>query len=178
MALIWNPTVRKYVGILIPIHNAAYKRCCVVGFGVSPDTNDPKLVKISVAKIPSMWEVFVNGVIYFRAYDDVSLDDGVRSNFVISFDLKSEKFGEVCLPKRLVHLPYLDVAKVNESLGLLEHCFEGEITVCCVWRKEDGANNLFTKTYTVKVENNGLYNRVLGFRNNGEVVIELMDDEL
>nr|GEU95115.1 hypothetical protein [Tanacetum cinerariifolium] len=141
MAVIWNPTVRKCVGILIPIRNAAYKRCCVVGFGVCPDTNDPKLVKISVAKIPSMWEVdvftlskrvwktvytgapfkscdlswlqvFVDGVIYFRAYDDVSLDDGVRSNFVISFYLKSKKFGEVCLPERLVHLPYLDVTKI------------------------------------------------------------------
>ncbi|GJT49627.1 putative pentatricopeptide repeat-containing protein [Tanacetum coccineum] len=120
MAVIWNPTLRKSVGIVIPIPKAGY---IVVGFGVCPDTSDPKLVKIDYDKISSMWvvEVFVDGVIYFRAYDDILLDGGVRSNFVISFDLKSEKFGEVCLPKILVHTPDLNVTTVNESLGLLEY---------------------------------------------------------
>ncbi|GJT15863.1 zinc finger, CCHC-type containing protein [Tanacetum coccineum] len=122
------------VDIDIPIPKAG---CIVaVGFGVCRDTSDPKLVKISVDKISSMWvvKVFVNGVFYVRAYDDASLDDGVRSNFVISFDLKSEKFGEVCLPEKLVRNPYLDVAKVNESLGLLEYYDEGDIPVCDVGR--------------------------------------------
>ncbi|GJT90615.1 zinc finger, CCHC-type containing protein [Tanacetum coccineum] len=72
-----------------------------------------------------MWEVFVDGVIYFHAYDYASLDQGILFNFVISFDFKSEKFGEVCLPERLVHTPYLAMAKVNESLGLLEYYDEG-----------------------------------------------------
>nr|GEZ48581.1 hypothetical protein [Tanacetum cinerariifolium] len=41
---------------------------------------------------------FVVGVIYFRAYDDVSSDDGVRFNIVLSFDLKSDKnTGEVVM---------------------------------------------------------------------------------
>ena len=170
----------------------------IVGFGVCPDTSDPKLVKITVTKIPSMWEVevftlstrvwktvytgapfkscdlaspqvFVNGVIYFGAYD-------MRLNIVISFDFKSEKFGEVCLPERLVHAPYLDVAKVNDSLGLLEYYFEGEMSVCGVWTRKDGANKPFNKIYTIRVEGKPLYGRVLGFRNNGEVVIELDDD--
>ncbi|GKD27922.1 zinc finger, CCHC-type containing protein [Tanacetum coccineum] len=97
-------------------------------------------------------QVFVNGVIYFRAYDG-----GSSFNIVISFDFKSEDFGEVCLPERLVHTPsrYLHVAKVNESLGLLEYYNEGDMRVCGVWKREDGAN----KT------------------NNGEVVIELTDDD-
>ncbi|GJS94073.1 DEAD-box ATP-dependent RNA helicase 21 [Tanacetum coccineum] len=58
---------------------ALYKRQ-VVGFGVCPRTNDPKLVKISVVKKPSiMWvvEVSIDGVIYWRAYDDEELDDGI-----------------------------------------------------------------------------------------------------
>nr|GEU42596.1 zinc finger, CCHC-type [Tanacetum cinerariifolium] len=98
------------------------------------------------------------------------------TNIVILFDFKSEKFGEVCLPERLVHTRYLDVAKVNDSLGLLEYYLDGEASVCGVWTSKDGANELFTKIYTVKVEGQSLYRRVLGFRNNGEVVIKVYDD--
>ncbi|GJW60909.1 F-box domain containing protein [Tanacetum coccineum] len=199
--VIWNPTVRKSVCIDILVPEAGY---IVVGFGVCHDTSDPKLVKIYVDKISSMWvvevftlstrvwktvyigapfksctllwhHVFSDGVIYFRAYDDVSLDDGVRFNIVISFDLKSEKFGEVCLPDILVHTPDLNVTKVNESLGLLEYHDEGGMKVCGVWSRKDGANNPFTKIYTIKVEGMWL-DRVLGFRNNGDVVMELDAD--
>ncbi|GJW47295.1 ribonuclease H-like domain-containing protein [Tanacetum coccineum] len=202
MAIIWNPVVRKSVGIIIPIPKVGY---IVVGFGVCPDTSDPKLVKIAVDKISSIWEVevftlstrvwktvymdapfesclrwfqvFVNGVIYFLADDGFYLVDGVRSNFMISFDLKSEKFAEVFLPERLAHTRYLDVKKVNDSLGLLEYYLEGEASVCGVWTRKDGANELFTKIYTVKVEGKSLYGRVLGFRNNGDVVTEVVDDD-
>ncbi|GJZ57077.1 zinc finger, CCHC-type containing protein [Tanacetum coccineum] len=163
--VIWNPTVRKSVGIVIP---KASNMKTIVGFGVCPDTSDLKLVR----SVSLKYLVFVDGVIYFHAYDDASLDQGLLFNFVISFDFKSEKFGEVCLPERLVHTPYLAMAKVNESLGLLEYYDEGGMKVCGVWSRKDGANNQFTTIYTIKVEGKW-YNRVLGFRNNGEVVMEL-----
>ncbi|GJR91272.1 F-box domain containing protein [Tanacetum coccineum] len=200
MAVIWNPTVRKSVGIVIP--DPLYTRE-VVGFGVCPRTSDPKLVKISVVKEPSMWvvEVFtlsrrvwetvsmdapfkschlawnqvsIDGVIYWRAYDDMELDDGFRSNFIISFDLKSDKFGEVCLPERLVYTQLL-VANMNESLVLLEYNDDGGMSVCGVWMRKDGENKPFTKIYTVKVEGRSVYN-VFGFKKNGEVVLELEND--
>ncbi|GJX72881.1 ribonuclease H-like domain-containing protein [Tanacetum coccineum] len=153
MVVIWNPTVRKSVGIFIP---KASNMRTIVGFGVCPDTSDPTLVKINLDKISNMWvvEVFVDGVIYFLAYDDVFLDGGVRSNFVISFDLKSEEFGEVCLPEMLLHTPDLNVTKVNESLGLLEYHYEGGMKFEGKWSDD----------------------WVLGFRNNGEVVMELDAD--
>ncbi|GKA82715.1 ribonuclease H-like domain-containing protein [Tanacetum coccineum] len=201
MVVIWNPTIRKSVDIVF-IPKVGYTST-YVGFGVCPDTSNLKLVKMSVAKIPSMWQVdvynlstrvwktvymgapfksctlayatvFVDGVIYFSAYDYMDL--GFLSNFIISFDLKSEKFGEVCLPERLVHEHDLAVTKVNESLGLLEYYEEGDITVCGVWTRKDGANKTFSKIYTVKVVGKSLI-RVLAFRNNGEVVIELTDDD-
>nr|GFC44111.1 hypothetical protein [Tanacetum cinerariifolium] len=101
----------------------------------------------------------------------------VRSRTIISFDLKSEKFGGVCLPERLVHAPELKVMMVNESLGILEYYFEGEMSVCGVWTRKGGANKPFTKIYTVKVEGKCVYDNVLGFRNNGEVVMEIDDDD-
>nr|GEZ85372.1 hypothetical protein [Tanacetum cinerariifolium] len=156
----------KSVGIVIP--KALYK-LQVVGFGVCPRTSDPKLVKISVVKEPSsMWvvEVFtlsrriwetvymgapfkscdliwiqvsIDGVIYWRAYDDEDLDVGFRSNFIISFDLKSDTFGEVRLLERLVYTDYLLLANMNESLVLLE--YNDEPSVCGVWMRKDAAAN-------------------------------------
>ncbi|GJU09956.1 FAR1-related sequence 5-like protein, partial [Tanacetum coccineum] len=153
MAVIWNPTVRKSVGIVV-IPKVGYKRT-IVGFGVCPDTSDPKLVKISAPFKTCdlmMLQVFVNGVIYFRA-SDFNFVNQVRTNFIISFDLKSGKFGEVCLPQRLVHTPYLnlDVVKVNESLGLLEYYKEGDMRVCGAWTRKDDASKTFSKIYIVKV---------------------------
>nr|GEZ80029.1 DEAD-box ATP-dependent RNA helicase 21 [Tanacetum cinerariifolium] len=173
MAVIWNRIVRKSVAIATP---KTLYRLKIVGFGVCPRTSDPKLVRISVVKEPSMWvvEVSIDGVIYWRAYDDIELDDGLRSNFIISFDFKSDKFGEVCLPERLVYSHCWLVANMNESLVLLEYNDEGGMPVCGVWMRKDGENKPCTKIYTVKVEGRSVYN-VLGFRKNGEVVLELGD---
>nr|GEZ22902.1 hypothetical protein [Tanacetum cinerariifolium] len=159
MVVIWNPSVRKCVGIPIPnvLHSPqGYTR---IAFGVCSNTSDPKLVKINVVKTP-------NGIIYWW--------DGGGS--IISFDLKSEKFGEVCIPRELVR-DSIWLVKVNESLGLLEHNREGEMWVCGVWMRKDGVNKPFTKIYTVKVEGKQFFNGVLGFRNNGEVVMEMADDD-
>ncbi|GJR00813.1 ribonuclease H-like domain-containing protein [Tanacetum coccineum] len=211
MAVIWNPSVRKSLGIVIPVPKAEN---IVVGFGVCPDTSDPKLVKISDAKIPSVWEVdvfslctrvwktvytgapfklgdlswfqvFVNGVIYFHAYDSIYLDDGVRSNLVISFDLKSEKFGEVCLPERLVHAPHLKKTKstpLSDSVyGSTRKSTAKLIESVQTPSYEFHSTQLHPNVNLVccnmdEVEGKWLYNSVLGFRNNGEVVMELDAD--
>ncbi|GKD87350.1 hypothetical protein Tco_1358504 [Tanacetum coccineum] len=57
-------------------------------------------------------------------------------------------------------------------------CFSiiGEIWVCGVWKKKDGFNKPFTKIYTIKVEGKSVLYSVLGFKNNGEVVLAMEDD--
>ncbi|GJY29431.1 ribonuclease H-like domain-containing protein [Tanacetum coccineum] len=177
MTVIWNPCIRKCVSIVIPNELPSPYGHTAIGFGVCPDTSDPTLVKIQVNRIkkPYAWvvEVFtLNGIIYWR---NVDLDEGLWSNYIISFDLKREKFDEVYLPERLAPSHGFSVlAKVNESLRLLEYYNEGEIWVCGVWTKKDGVGKPFTKIYTVKVEGKSLLNSalgwksVLGFRNNGE----------
>nr|GEU85484.1 hypothetical protein [Tanacetum cinerariifolium] len=121
-----------------------------------------------------MWvvEVSIYGVIYWCDFDDEDLDDGLRSNFIISFDLESDTFGELaCLPERLVYTHYLLLANMNKSLVLLE--YNDEPSVCGVWMRKDGENKPFTKIYTVKVEGRSVYHTVLWFRKNGEVVLEV-----
>ncbi|GJS81269.1 F-box domain containing protein [Tanacetum coccineum] len=197
MVVLWNPSVRKCVGIIIPNVLYSPEGYTRIAFGVCRDTNDPKLVKINVIKTPIIrWEVqvftlsshvwktvytgvpfksctlmfehvFVDGIIYWST----------RDSFILSFDLKSEKLGEVCIPERLVHTYDLCLAKVNESLGLLEYYREGGMSLCGVWMRKDGVNKPFTKIYTVTVEGMSVFNSVLGFRNNGEVVLQLDDDD-
>ncbi|GKB37765.1 F-box domain containing protein [Tanacetum coccineum] len=132
-----------------------------IGFGVCPHTNDPKLVKINVVETPGVcWEV-----------------QSTRGSFILLFDLKSDTFGEVSIPERFVRIYGIWVAKVNGSLGLLEYNKEGEMWVCGVWMRKDDVNNPFTKIYTVKVEGKSVFFRVLGFRNNDEVLLQLDDDD-
>ncbi|GKC78448.1 hypothetical protein Tco_1129222, partial [Tanacetum coccineum] len=162
LLFIWNPSVRKSVDI-------------VVGFGVFPDNSDTKLVKITVDHISSMWvvEVFMLSTrVWKTVYMGAPLNDRALFRRGIS-----EKFGEVCLPEKLVHIPHLDVTKGNELLGLLEYYSEVEMLVCGVWSRKDGHNKPFTKIYTVKVEGRWLYNKVLGFRNNDGVVMEMIDGD-
>nr|GEX05518.1 hypothetical protein [Tanacetum cinerariifolium] len=126
MVVIWNPSVRKCVGIVIP--NVLHSQV-----------------------------EYTHGIIYWLSH----------GRFIISFDLKSDKFGEVCLPERSkISIYELRVVKVNQSLGLLEYYEEGGMALCCVWMRKNGVNKPFTKIYNVKVEDKSVLNRVLGFRNN------------
>ncbi|GJZ93661.1 F-box domain containing protein [Tanacetum coccineum] len=199
MAVIWNPSIRKCVNIVIPNVLTFPHGHTAIGFGVCPDTCDPKLVKININNTwvvevftlsTRVWKtvymgrefkwchftpshVFIDGIIYWLT---VGFDDGLGYNCIISFDLKREKFGEVSLLERLASTIDLAVAKVNESLGFLEYYIKGEIWVCGVWTKKDGVSKPFTNIYTVKVEGKPVFKSVLGFRNNGEVVLEMEDD--
>nr|GEU31241.1 RNA-directed DNA polymerase, eukaryota [Tanacetum cinerariifolium] len=113
----------------------------VVDFGVCAETSDVKLVMINTS-IPTHWvvKVFasssrawtsvsfdppfescdlswkqesVNGFIYWLGYDNVGLGPGIRSNLIVSFDLKSEMLGRVHIPDILVHSKYLGLYKRN-----------------------------------------------------------------
>nr|GEV63940.1 hypothetical protein [Tanacetum cinerariifolium] len=150
MVVLWNPSIRKSVAI--PIPNVIDSLCgyTCIGFGVCPHTNDPKLVKINVTKTLSIcWEVHVFTLssrvwkaVYTGApfkschsfWDHVFIDGLIYwhscGRFLISFDLKREKFGEVCLPDKSAFPSFVSVAKVNESLGLLEFYSEGGLSVC------------------------------------------------
>ncbi|GJR40441.1 hypothetical protein Tco_1216125 [Tanacetum coccineum] len=94
------------------------------------------------------WDhVSIDGIIYWHT---VRFDERLWSNYIISFNLKTEKFGEVSLSERLARAYNLVVSKVNESLCLLEYYNEGSRV-------------------------NSVFYRLLGFRNNGEVVLEMED---
>ncbi|GKB37204.1 hypothetical protein Tco_0882146 [Tanacetum coccineum] len=69
------------------------------------------------------------------------------------------------------------VSKVNESLGVLEYHHDSDGEVCGVWvMDDDGVTKSLTKMFTVKVPGKLLYSNVLALRQNGEVMIEMLED--
>ncbi|GKB80004.1 LRR receptor-like serine/threonine-protein kinase FLS2 [Tanacetum coccineum] len=121
IVVLWNPSVGKAVSI---ISNSLLLRMdlllLVLGF-------------VPILVILSLLELILLAI--------------RRSNLIISFDLKSHEFGEVCLPDSLVHTSGLVASKVYESLGLFNYYDDG------------------TMRY-----------RVLELRKNGEAIIENIAD--
>nr|GEU90563.1 hypothetical protein [Tanacetum cinerariifolium] len=184
-SVFWNPVVGKSVSIQIP--NGLWSNDHI-GFAVCPD---PMLVRINVSR--GRWEVgvftlssrvwkrvytpyekivraltrvhvFIKGSIYWQAYDfsNEEFDDDV--NVIVSFDLKSYKFGKLPLPDRLSLIRKWRVAEVKDSLGVLEYDGDGGYGV---WMMEFVTKS-FTKMFTVKVSGKLLSNGVLEFRKNHE----------
>ncbi|GKB76201.1 chitin elicitor receptor kinase [Tanacetum coccineum] len=209
IAVLWNPSVGKTVSITISNSLLIPDGLTFIGFGVCPNTSDPKLVRINTIGFPAVlnWEVevftlsahvwktvsnipptfrtchltfnhvFVEGFIYWRAYDNIELAPGILSNMIISFDLKSDEFGVVYLPGRLVHTNVLVLSKVYESLGLFEYYYnDGETRFCDVWIMKEGVTKSFTKMLSIKATHSWVRYRVLELRKNGEVIIENIDD--
>ncbi|GKB81060.1 retrovirus-related pol polyprotein from transposon TNT 1-94 [Tanacetum coccineum] len=207
IAVLWNPSVGKAVGI--PLSNSLRlpNGLTFIGFGVCPNTSDPKLVRINTIGYPTVnWEVevfmlstrvwksvsnippafrtcdltfghvFVDVFIYWPSYDNIKLAVGIRSNLIISFDLMSDEFGEVCLPGKLVRINKFTISKVYESLGLFEYYNEGETRFCDVWIMKEGVTKSFTKMLSIKAPDSWVRYRVLVIRNNGEAIIENIDD--
>ncbi|GJX82785.1 zinc finger, CCHC-type containing protein [Tanacetum coccineum] len=99
----------------------------------------------------------------------------IRSNMIISFDLKSDEFGEVCLPGRFLRMNKFTILKVYESLGWFEYHKEGETRFCDVWIMKEGVTKSFTKMLSIKAPDSWVSYRVLELRKNGEVIIENID---
>ncbi|GKA63409.1 F-box domain containing protein [Tanacetum coccineum] len=195
MAVLWNPIVKKSVGIVIPRSGSSTR--CSLGFGVCPNTSDPKIIKINIYKKPCVhWEIQVF-TLSSRVWKSISIDPPSKlchfvdhvpiegfvywlgygesestTNFIIYFNLKSDEFGEVCLPDNLVHSTELAISKQNENLVVLEYCYESEIPVCDVWMMMDCVTKSLTKMFSFKLPRDRM---VLGFRMNGDAIMEIID---
>ncbi|XP_071718754.1 putative F-box protein At1g47790 [Rutidosis leptorrhynchoides] len=194
--VLWNPTIRKSVDVVLGNHPDI-----VIGFGVCPNTSDPKLVKINCVSwevevftlssrvwrsisitMPSKpvelsWDqVCINGVIYLLSNDKI---DAGRHKRIITFDLKSEELGEVFLSDNLAYSTgNMIVSKLMDSLVVIESFInnEGQKPICSVWKMNHGVLKSFTKLYTVNGIDSAMWNGVLEFRKNGEPIFEEVDD--
>ncbi|KAJ0864300.1 putative F-box domain-containing protein [Helianthus annuus] len=184
-AVIWNPSLRKAVDVVLPdiADDEMYRT--VLGFGVCRETRDPKIVKIKMdTKIHKEGGVYVftlsTGIwrsVYSSNVPSKVIIFGEEQVVVggVVYWLAVPRFGEVKLPDRLAHTHCnLSMLKPRESLVAIEGCVEDSELVYHVWVMKDGVPKLFEKLFTISSHSPyGSLNSIRGFRKTGEALVEL-----
>nr|GEU75701.1 hypothetical protein [Tanacetum cinerariifolium] len=172
-----------------------------VGFGVCPETCDPKLVKIDKVKgilevhvytlstrawkkvsVKSQYKscrlmyhkgVCVNGFIYWIERDDRPPPFRNESYSIVSFNLSNDEFGKVCLPRSLQLSQCLELSKWNECLTVIDHAHADIYDHSLnIWvMKDDGVAQSFTIMLHIEPMFSKYY-EVFELRKNGEAIIE------
>ncbi|KAJ0555405.1 putative F-box domain-containing protein [Helianthus annuus] len=179
LAVLWNPSIRKAVGVVVPETEDNNEDRTVLGFGVCPETNDPKIVKITHSN--DLWQVEVftlstgawrsphgsifprsnsifirwdqvvlDGCVYWLATDDTSEISRDSYHLIISFDITSEEFKEVSLPDALATCNHENYLTISKLMNSLVVLERNEGEMLYnVWMMEDGVSKLFIKIFTI-----------------------------
>ncbi|KAM0054626.1 putative F-box associated interaction domain-containing protein [Helianthus debilis subsp. tardiflorus] len=198
--LIFNPCIRrKAVDVVV---NGVGYWSWGLGFGVCPETKDPKFVKITLTTSPwqaavftlstRAWrcpystnlprnlvrsfgsQVYLDGALYWLACDKVGVP-GVY-NLIVSFDLTSEEFRLVNLLDSLAPKPICELSmhKLRESVVVIETGLEDSKYCYHVWMMEGDVTKSFKKLYTITNRSSDLLIvDVRGFRKTGEPLVEV-----
>lgn len=128
-------------------------------------------VEIKHCMVEFMWsQAFVNGTVHWIAYDVIANGGGIRS-LVMSFSIADEAFGEIMLPDVLVGVipTNLSILLFEESLAVVKYEREIDGTSCEVWvMKQYGVLESWSRLYHIDLVVG--MEKVVGFRNNGEVL--------
>nr|GEV55328.1 hypothetical protein [Tanacetum cinerariifolium] len=126
-----------------------------------------------------MSQVEIDRFIYWVARSKFVGSDGVSlyKNLVMSFNLITKEFKEVCLLDSLVKLLTFSICKLRESLVVSGYHFEVDGVreeVYGVWMMEEeeerGVMTYFKKLFTIKTPDSRI--RLRGFRKSGEPIME------
>nr|XP_043632991.1 F-box protein At3g07870-like [Erigeron canadensis] len=121
-------------------------------------------------------QAVVDGFIYWDAMDRINMDDRTRNTkLIMSFNLTTEEFTKVNLPKSLALDPYADlyVSNLRDSLAVLKFDMYAQRDFCNVWMMTGhGCTRSFNWLYCIYVPAT-LIRTTLGFRKNGAPIIEL-----
>ncbi|XP_076900910.1 F-box protein At1g52495-like [Bidens hawaiensis] len=196
MIVLWNPSIRKSVGIAVPNGLIVSSN---FGFGVCPGTSDPKIVKtnknvtwqVEVFNLSSgVWRISPcnppDKLVAFKSPQShvdrfiywLGVTSGDTGIIIISFDFLSEEFGEIHLPVTLAFQDpeELCLFKRIDSLVVLNETIVDEKYE--VWMMENGISKSFIKIFTVNMPNELYTSSVpLEFRRNGEIMMAIDDTD-
>nr|GEU62023.1 hypothetical protein [Tanacetum cinerariifolium] len=135
---------------------------------------------VTCAEVDGPKKIVIDNCIYWAAREFVrSMDGSFRDSYMImSFDLIAKDIRLVDIPLScILSNPFpihFFISKLRESLVLFVPNERVEIPVCGVWKMEHDAS--FTKLFTINTPNYTI-NNILGFRKNGELVMETRKDD-
>ncbi|XP_071688417.1 F-box/kelch-repeat protein At3g23880-like [Rutidosis leptorrhynchoides] len=193
VVVIWNPSIRKSVAIYV--HNDIKEdEDCFLGFGVCPNTLDPKIIKI--CKFDGNLEVVVftlssrtwrsplsnimlsNNLTITSPYSNIVIGGliywcALKSFLytIVSFDLTSEEFVEIQLPDELKLSYQMDsrIFKLRESLVVVQQHMNNDYQV---WIMENKVTKSFTKLFNINILPDLSVIKPCGFRMNDQLILE------
>nr|XP_043619329.1 putative F-box protein At1g32420 [Erigeron canadensis] len=160
--VLWNPTIRKSVTIDVP--KASYEY--TMGFGVSPESDDPKLVKIqrfgnalddlkprqaelyslSTGEWRTLSEDLPRSSVAFYNHDGhaaignficwLAHEKAMKREMIISFDMTSEKFMEIYIPDSVTKDAYNELCLFKIQESLAVAVIQNDRVVYQVWMME------------------------------------------
>ncbi|XP_076885489.1 putative F-box protein At1g47790 [Bidens hawaiensis] len=183
LMVIWNPSIRKSVGIELPTDDSI-----VVGLYAHDSIRNPSIRKSAEGFTLSSrawrsvsWnlpyktltfyypQAVVDGVIHWIAYDW-----GTKYYRIISFDLTREEFGEIELIDSFAsRWKYPGIYKLNGPLVVLDYPeYDAGKHVLDVWMmlKNGAPKSSFTKLFSITTE--WRHYNIKGFQKNGQPILE------
>ncbi|XP_071697982.1 putative F-box protein At1g47790 [Rutidosis leptorrhynchoides] len=201
---LWNPLIRKSVGIEVP-PSCLFK----VYFGVCPVTLDPKLVRITTGNKKWVVEIYTlssgswreisnnklprgtlefhedTGVvvtdkfIYWVAVDSAAVAAKRGNCLIVKFDLTSEEFKVIEIPKFVAPRELYDISKLNDSLVVLIYKVDSVTlrAACEVWMMDNVESQMIVKKLYNIEEPNLIPYGVRGFTKSGMPIIVTEEGE-
>ncbi|GJU89066.1 hypothetical protein Tco_1301489, partial [Tanacetum coccineum] len=176
--VIWNPSIRKSVGILVPDHVPHKFDFDKYGFGVCPVTCDPTIIKISYPAQSITWQVKIFTLSSKRWNLIIPSSNLPRKSIILDSHNQVVRLLqiEINFPDSLVNEVYrfLPISKLRESLVVSAHVNMVTKIVCGVWMmvmEDDGNVASFKKMFNFDMIDTSV-NKILGFMKRGEPVLE------
>ncbi|KAK4723811.1 hypothetical protein R3W88_026590 [Solanum pinnatisectum] len=136
-------------------------------------------VEIKHCMMKFMWsQTFVNGVVHWIMYDVVANGGGLQI-LVMTFSIADAVFGEIMLPDALVGVipTNLSIMLFEESLVVVRYEKEIYDASCEVWvMKQYEVLESWRRLYRINLVAD--MEKVVGFRNNGEVLFSTRSNDL
>ncbi|KAK4723622.1 hypothetical protein R3W88_026401 [Solanum pinnatisectum] len=123
-------------------------------------------------------QAFVNGVVHWIA-SDVVVNGGDLWSLVKTFSIADEVFGEIMLPDALVGVTTMNLSIMlfEESVAVVKYGSEIGGDSCEVWvMKQYGVLESWSRLYHINLVAG--MEKVVGFRNNGEVLFSTRRNDL
>ncbi|WMV49381.1 hypothetical protein MTR67_042766 [Solanum verrucosum] len=198
--VLWNPSIQKFITLPFPSIKPKSPHMSVLGFGADlPETNDYKLVRLVYRKndvfgyncFPEIEIYSINSGVQRRVVGfgikhcivEVMLSWAFVKGFVhriliMTFNIADEVFGEIMLPDALTGgiATGLSLMLFEESLVVVKHGKGMYGVFYEVWvMKKYGVLESWSRLYRISLVAN--LKKVVGFRNNGEVLISTRENE-
>ncbi|GJU18847.1 hypothetical protein Tco_1146813 [Tanacetum coccineum] len=163
MIVIWNPSIRKSVGIVVPwVLTNSFNKMTDFGFRLCPSTNDPIVVGISKCFWKDKHKVGIF-TLSSKTWKMIPTSNVLGESVTFKFST------QLAIDRK--HAPrHISISKLNESLVVCG--YTAEVYGVWIMGEEGRVMTSFTKLFNINTPYDPPVRKVLGFTMSGELVME------